>query len=208
MRIETFPLGPLETNCHVLSFQTKALVVDPGGDPAEVLDYLAAGGLTLEVILNTHLHCDHLYGNAALSRATGAPILASPLDAYLMKTELGRGGFMGLPLVAPFTAQDLNPGETTFLGQPCTVLHTPGHTLGSLSLYFPTAKALFSGDLLFYRGVGRSDFPGGSHETLIESVRTKIFTLPEDTTVYSGHGLSTTVHEEKLHNPYFSAHGF
>lgn len=208
MEVRTFNLGPLETNCHVLSSGTRALAVDPGGDPDEVLAYLADQGLALETILITHLHFDHLYGVAALSRATAAPVLASPLDRPLLDNSLGRGGLMGFASVEPFTFTDLAPGQASFIGLACTVLATPGHSQGSLSYYFPAAKAVFCGDLLFFRSIGRTDFPGGSLDTLIESVRTQIFTLPPDTAVHSGHGLDTTVHAEMLHNPYFSAHGF
>lgn len=208
MRIDTFQLGPLETNCHLLSENGQALAVDPGGDPAEVLAHLTQNGLTLRTILITHLHCDHLYGCAALAKATGAPVLASPLDAYLMQNPLGRGGFMGLPMVAPFDYQDVSPGETEFIGLPCQVLHTPGHSPGSLSFHFPTDKILISGDVIFYRSVGRTDFPGGDTEVLAASIREKIYTLPRDTAIYPGHGPETTVHEEMLHNPYVNAGAF
>lgn len=208
MRIDTFPLGPLETNCHLLSTGGKALAVDPGGDPAEVVAHLKANGLALEAILVTHLHCDHIYGCAALSRATGAPVLASPLDAYLMDIGLGRGGFMGLPMVEPFTYKDLAPGQTEFIGLPCSVLLTPGHSSGSLSFHFPTEKILCSGDVLFYRSVGRTDFPGGDAGVLAASIREKIYALPGDTAVYPGHGPETSVHEEMLHNPYVNAGAF
>ncbi|EGB14668.1 beta-lactamase domain-containing protein [Pseudodesulfovibrio mercurii] len=203
MDITTFPLGPLQTNCYVLANDGQAVVVDPGGDPAPLLRHLEAGGLTLSVILNTHLHFDHTAGNKALSEATGAHILANDADGYLMDTWLGRGGDMGLPLVPPYTWTNLEPGETVFAGTGCTVFHTPGHSPGSLTFYFPDAGAAFVGDLIFYRSIGRTDFPGGDLDALKRSVTEHIFTLPPETRLLSGHGPETSVGDEKNHNPFF-----
>ena len=203
MHIESFNLGPLETNCHVLSHAGLAVVVDPGGDPAEVLEHLKAQKLTLTHILVTHLHFDHIYGCAALSRATGAPVLTPPGDAKLMQTELGAGGMFGLPRVEPFASSPAPLGQATFAGLECQCLATPGHSPGSLTYYFPQAGTAFVGDLIFYRSVGRTDFPGGSAATLKRSVEQQIFTLPGETVLYSGHGLETTVDSERTHNPFF-----
>ncbi|WP_147820658.1 MBL fold metallo-hydrolase [Salidesulfovibrio onnuriiensis] len=204
MQIKTFPLGPLETNCHVLSHDGKAVVVDPGGDPSEVLAHLEKEGLTLTHILNTHLHFDHTYGNRALSEATGVSILAGADDKPLLSTELGRGGMMGLPSVEMFEIEEIGEGEHEFAGLACKVFTTPGHSTGSLSFYFPEAGACFVGDLIFYRSIGRTDFPGGSLEVLKASVAEKIFTLPKETRLFSGHGPDTTVGDEMHHNPFFS----
>lgn len=203
MRITSFPLGPLETNCHVLDHEGRALAVDPGGDPAEVLDFLRAEKLSLEHILITHLHFDHIYGCAQLAKATGAPIIAPQADAYLMDTELGRGGVYGFPTVEPFLSQPAPLGQASFIGLECRCLATPGHTPGSISYSFPQAGAAFVGDLIFYRSVGRTDFPGGSSDELKRSVLEQIFTLPGETMLYSGHGMETSVADEKTHNPLF-----
>lgn len=207
MQIRSFPLGPLDTNCHVAWNGTLAVAVDPGGDPAEVVDFLKANNLTLTHILNTHLHFDHIYGNQALHAATGAPILACAKDAYMLDSELGSGGMWGFPKVTPFAYETIDEGEYTFMGLPCLVLHTPGHTPGSLSFFFPDGlgvPAVFVGDLLFYRSIGRTDFPGGSMADLTKSVTRKIFTLPGETVVFSGHGLETSVGDERLNNPFFT----
>jgi len=204
MHIETFPLGPLATNGYLVSHEGQAVFVDPGGDPARVLAAIKAQGLRLTHILVTHLHCDHIYGCAALAQATGAPVLANPEDGFLLDTEVGGGGLMGLPRVDLFDYESLRPGPAEFLGLPCSVLHTPGHTPGSLSFFFPDQKQVFVGDLLFKRSIGRTDFPGGSTEALLAAVREKIFVLPSDTVVLSGHGPATTAGDEKTHNPFFN----
>lgn len=203
MPVKTFPLGPLETNCYIVHDKTSAVVVDPGGSPGPLLNYLKMQGLTLTHILNTHLHFDHIYGNAALSSATGAPVLACEGDAFLLDTELGKGGAFGFPPVDMFSYSPIEPGQHTFGGLSCTAFATPGHTPGSLSFHFASEKAVFVGDLIFYRSIGRTDFPGGNLETLRHSVKEHIFTLPPDTTILPGHGPQTTVDDEKRNNPYF-----
>lgn len=204
MQIQTFSLGPLMTNGFLLSNNGKAVFVDPGGDPAQVVSRIESDGLDLTHIIITHLHCDHIYGSVALAKATGATILANPEDEFLLQTEVGGGGLMGLPMVETFEYEHLGAGSTEFMGLKCEVLATPGHTPGSLSLYFPDAGAVLVGDLLFKRSIGRTDFPGGSMDELMRSVRERIFTLPAETIVYSGHGPQTTVGDEAAHNPFFN----
>ncbi|ADU63868.1 MAG: MBL fold metallo-hydrolase [Pseudodesulfovibrio sp.] len=204
MEIKSFALGPLQTNCFVLAGDAQAVAVDPGGDPAPVLAYLKGKGLTLTHILNTHLHFDHTYGNKALAEATGAPILHGVDDAYLLETELGLGRMFGLPPVDPYEAQTVEPGQAVFAGFDCTVLATPGHSKGSLTFYFPEARAAFVGDLIFFRSIGRTDFEGGDLDELKRSVTSRIFTLPPETLLLSGHGPETTVGDEMNHNPFFA----
>jgi len=207
MPIKHFNLGPLETNCYVLHDNAYALAVDPGGDPTEVVRFLKSKQLTLIAILNTHLHFDHIMGNAALHAATGAPIRTPKEDAYLMESELGMGGMWGFPRVPAFDSTHLPVGEHTFGPFLCQVLHTPGHSPGSQCFVFLAENAVFVGDLIFYRGVGRTDFPRSDTEALLRSIRTQIFTLPGDTRLYPGHGLPTTVADEQRNNPYCGAFG-
>lgn len=204
LKLRQFSLGVLETNCYVLYNGKEAIVIDPGGDPGEVMDFLNAEKLKLTSILNTHLHFDHIQGNSELSAATGAPISAPQEDRFLMKTEVGGGGFMGFPRTPDFDSKALKEGQTEFLGSPCHILSTPGHSPGSVSFYFPEIEAVFVGDLIFFRSVGRTDFPGGNASVLKKSAREKIFTLPDKTTIYSGHGPETSVKDEKLNNPFFN----
>ena len=204
MPIATFPLGPLDTNCYVIH-RDQAVVVDPGGDPAAILQFLQDNHLALSAILLTHLHFDHLYGVSALHNATQAPVLAPVGDEQLLHTEAGGGGIWGFPKVPSFAYAPLEDGEHRFGALQCTVMRTPGHTPGSLSFYFPEEQAVFTGDLLFYRSVGRTDFPGGDHAALLNSIRDSIFTLPGATKVYPGHGSCTSVEDEQHNNPYCGA---
>lgn len=204
LKVTVMPLGPLDTNCYVVHSDREAVVIDPGGDAQEILAFLASKKVTLTAILNTHLHFDHIQGNADLVAATGLPVMASVKDGFLLETELGGGGMMGFPRTPSFSFTPLEEGELPLLGTTCRVLATPGHSPGSLSFYFEELGAVFVGDLLFYRSVGRTDFPGSSERELIRSVRANIFTLPEETVVYPGHGPETTVGQEKLNNPFFT----
>ncbi len=205
MPIEVFHLGPLETNCYVVYEGGNAIVLDPGGDPSSVVDFLGKEKLTLAAICITHLHFDHMYGAADLAHISQAPIYIPEADAFLLDIEAGQGGVWGFPQVKRFASSFLPIGEQSFGDITFTALHTPGHTPGSVSLYFPSLKAVFTGDALFYRAVGRSDLPGGDHATLIQSIKREIFALPEDTMVCPGHGPTSHVGDEKLNNPYCSA---
>lgn len=204
LQVADFPIGPLETNCFVIHNDSEAVVVDPGGPPEPVIRYLDEKKLRLTHILLTHMHFDHTCGVFALAKATGARIMGSEQDRYMLDTEFGRGGVWGLPVNEPFDFEPLEPGELPLLGATCKVLATPGHSPGSLSYYFADLGAVFSGDVLFYRSVGRTDFPKGSQPVLAESIRNELFPLPDQTVVYPGHGLATTIGDEKRNNPYIS----
>lgn len=205
MPIATFPLGPLATNCYVINETTEACAIDVGGDPEPVLAYLAAHNLALAAICLTHMHFDHLYGVASLAAATHAPVYVPAADAPIMDTEVARGGVWGMPPVPPFESDPLPLGDTILAGMKCVVLETPGHTPGGVSLYFPDAHAVFTGDALFFRSLGRTDFPLGDHQQLLRSIHQQLFSLPDNTRVYPGHGPATTIGDEKAHNPFVGA---
>lgn len=202
MPVATFPLGPLQTNSYIIHLGSQAVAVDVGGDPAPMLEYLSAHNLNLAAICITHRHFDHVYGVAALHDATGAAVHISADDDCLAGTESAQGGMWGFPTVTEFAAQHIAMGKTSIGGMECEVFATPGHTPGGISLYFPTEKLVFTGDALFYRSIGRTDFPGGDHEALLRSVTQVLFKLPDATLVYPGHGPSTVIGDEKRSNPF------
>ena len=204
LRIHTLPLGPLQTNCYVAHNSTSAVVVDPGGDPGPVLALLEQQGVKLTHVLLTHLHFDHTYGVAKLVEATGAACYASVDDNYLLGLEIGAGGAWGFPKVPAYKPQPLAAGTMELCGEECRILATPGHTRGGLCFYFPQSSVVFVGDTLFERSIGRTDLEGGDTQTLLDSIRTQLFTLPENTIAYPGHGDSTTIGDEVRNNPYVS----
>lgn len=199
MELAEFALGPLETNCFLLHDDKKAAAIDVGGDPEEMLDYLNRRGLTLTHILLTHLHFDHVLGAGTLQEVTQARTLCNERDLPLLRGQNFSGMF---PPIASFTQENLDEGPLKLLGQNCSVLATPGHTPGSLSYYFPDMGLFFGGDVLFARSVGRTDLQGGDTRLLMRSIKEKIYTLPESTRVYPGHGPATSVGEEKRANPF------
>ncbi len=202
MRTTIFSLGPLGTNSYLVDRGTDALAIDVGGDPAEMLDFLKKEQLQLKAILITHRHFDHLYGVKALQDATGAPAHVPEADEAIARTEAAQGGIWGMPLVPSFTETPIRPGRLDLAGFRIEVLSTPGHTPGSVSFHFPDEGVVFTGDALFYRSIGRTDFPLGDHRTLLRSVRTVLFALPDETVVYPGHGPETGIREERVHNPF------
>lgn len=202
MPIATFPIGPLSTNSYIINSTSESIAIDAGGDPAPILEYLLAHRLMLSAICITHMHFDHLYGVADLVSATGAPVYVPEGDRPIMDTESSRGGIWGMPLVKPFETKFLPLGKTILGDMECIVMQTPGHTPGGVSIYFPKFNAVFTGDALFYRSLGRTDFPLGNHQQLLASIHEKLFALPDNTEVYPGHGPTTTIGAEKRENPF------
>lgn len=205
MPIAEFSIGPLGTNCYVIHKNGDAVVVDPGGTEDcglnEVLLFLEEQKLTVHAVLLTHLHFDHIYGVAELMRR-GASAHASAADFHMLESSLGRGKVYGFPLAEGFTAQALVAGPFSFGAVNGTVLSTPGHTPGGLSFYLPEENSVLAGDTLFARSIGRTDLPGGDFPTLRTSIVEQLFTLPENTVVYPGHGPQTSIGSEKANNPY------
>jgi hydroxyacylglutathione hydrolase len=198
-------VGPLACNCYVVGDDVtrEAIVIDPGGDATDIAEALAAKSLTVVAIVATHAHFDHVLAAQELRASTGAPFLRHDLDLWLLDwmQESGRA-FLGAELPPPPDVDAaLSQGDLLKAGSfDATVIHTPGHSPGSVALASETG--LFSGDTLFAQSVGRTDLPGGDTGALIEAVRTKLFALPEDLTVYPGHGPMTTIGHERRHNPF------
>jgi glyoxylase-like metal-dependent hydrolase (beta-lactamase superfamily II) len=203
--VETLPVGLIQTNCYVIGCEEtlEGAVIDPGGHPQRILAALDRRGLTIKYILNTHAHFDHTEANGEMVRATGAPLAIHPLEVPLLEASGGAALFGLRADPSPPPDLELADGDELELGTlRLQVLHTPGHTPGHVCFYEPEEKVLFDGDVLFRRGVGRADLPGGNWDQLLDSIRRVLFALPDETTVYSGHGGPTTVGEEKTLNPW------
>ncbi len=203
---EILPVGMLQCNCSILGDETsgEAIVVDPGDDIPRILAILAQHRLTVKQILITHAHIDHIAGAARLKALTGSPILYNQLDLPLVKMMEMQAGWLGIPTpeVHP-PDDDLRDGRIiTVTGLTGSILHTPGHTQGSVCLHLPAHELLLAGDTLFAGSVGRTDLPGGDTQTLIRSIREKLLVLPDETKVVPGHGSNTTIGAERETNPF------
>ncbi len=196
-------MGALETNCYIVFTQEgEAIVVDPGGEPDKISFVIEKNNLKPVKIINTHGHADHCGGNKALKEKYSIPILIHRNDLKILNSLENKIFF---PLMkgnpSPEPDEFIEEGDFIKLGESgLKVLHTPGHTPGSISLI--TNKIIFSGDTIFYQSVGRTDLPGGSWNTLINSIKNKILSLPDETLILPGHGPSTTVGREKTSNPF------
>jgi len=203
--IAALPVGLIQTNCYVVGCEEtkEGVVIDPGGHPERILAEVERLGLTIKYVLNTHAHFDHTDANRAIVAATGAPLALHPEDRRLLQSSGGAALFGMRADPSPPPDLELHDGDELEVGTlRLQVLHTPGHTPGHVCFYEPSEGVLFDGDVLFYRGVGRTDLPGGSWRQLMSSIQRVLFALPDETVVYSGHGPATTIGEEKRLNPW------
>jgi glyoxylase-like metal-dependent hydrolase (beta-lactamase superfamily II) len=202
--IKAIPVGPIQANCFILGCKEtlEAAVIDPGDEADRILMTLAESRLTLKYIINTHGHFDHVGANKPLADATGAPILIHALDAPMLNQIAASAANWGLAGDnSPPPERTIDKGDTITFGRiTLTVIHTPGHTPGGISLQ--TAENVFVGDTLFAGSIGRTDFPGGSFETLRNSIQKKLFSLGDEVRVYTGHGPPTTIGQERVNNPF------
>lgn len=203
---ETFPVGLLGCNCTILGDEAsrEAIVVDPGYDIPHILALLTKHQLTVKKIVVTHAHIDHIASAQSLKKITGAPIIYNQADLPLVAMMDVQAGWLGLP-VPTVLPPDHSPadGETVSVaGITGRVIYTPGHTEGSLCIYVPDEHLLLAGDTLFAGGVGRTDLPGGSSGKLLASIHERLLPLPDATLVVPGHGPTTTIGTERVHNPF------
>jgi len=206
MILEVLPVGMLQCNCSILGDEAtgEAIVVDPGDEIERILAVVAKHKLTVKQIIVTHAHIDHIAGAAKLKAATGAPVFYNQLDLPLVKLMDVQAGWLGVatPTVAAPDASAEEGFKVAAGGLSGVVLHTPGHTEGSISLHFPGEKLLLAGDTLFAGSIGRTDLPGGDMRKIMNSLRERLIILPEETKVIAGHGPATTIAAERENNPF------
>ena len=201
---EILPVGMLQCNCSIFGDEQtrEAIVIDPGDDVSRILELLAQHELKVKAIVITHAHIDHIGGAQELKRITQAPVYMNLNDAGLQAMMATQAAWLGVPTPESVEIDaPLNDGATLQLGQTeFHVLHTPGHTQGSISLWIPSERKLVAGDTLFAGSIGRTDLPGGDGRQILRSIHQKLLPLPEETTVIPGHGDITTIGQEKEFN--------
>jgi len=208
LKIYPMPLGSYQTNCYILSINERALIVDPGDEPQKIITYIETKGLKPEAILITHGHADHIGALDAVQKKYEIPIYAHQDEKeYFTNARYNFSAGSGRPLIE---FQDLSAFNfikedqiIELLNQKIDVRHVPGHSLGSIAFYFEANGMVIAGDTLFRGSIGRTDLLHGNHEQLVKNIETKLFTLPDSTVVYPGHGSPTIIADEKRMNPFF-----
>jgi glyoxylase-like metal-dependent hydrolase (beta-lactamase superfamily II) len=210
VQIQTFVFNPFSENTYLLSDETgEAIIIDPGcydqSELKKLTDYIADNHLTPVKIINTHAHIDHVLGIAALKRKYNIPSCLHRLDEPVLKAVKSYASNYGFAVFdEPEIDHYLTEGElVTFGNTSLKTIFVPGHAPGHVAFVNDEQKFVIGGDVLFHLSIGRTDLPGGNHATLLSSIRTQLFTLPDDYHVYPGHMQSTTIGFEKKHNPFF-----
>lgn len=205
MIVETLTVGPVQANCYLVGCpETRAaVIIDPGDEAARILERVRENNLRVSHILLTHAHFDHITAAQAVAESTGAPLAIHPDDLPLLNVGGGATAF-GLPQPPiPVPQIWLSVGNVIETGTLAfSVLHTPGHSPGHVCFYERAHNTIFVGDVLFAGSIGRTDLPGGSYETLMDSIAHQLMVLPDDTVVYPGHGPATTIGAERVGNPF------
>jgi len=203
---EILSVGPLQCNCSIFGDEATrhAIVIDPGDDIEDIVAILSRHALQVQAIVITHAHIDHIGGAAKLKRLTGAPVFMNAADQELYAHLDVQANWLGIePPERTTIDQEARDGDKLSLGPAqFQILHTPGHTQGSLSVWIPSENKLVAGDTLFRDSIGRTDLPGGDGRQIMASIKNKLLQLPEDTIVIPGHGANTTIGREKEHNPF------
>ena len=211
MIIHTMPVGPMQACCYVAACERtrETVIIDPGGEPERIISVVERGNLEPILVLDTHGHADHIAANAQMkARFPGAPLVVHEFDAAMLRDpHANLSALFGAPIESPPPDRTVSDGDVLRVGEEeFKVIHIGGHSPGSICLFAladENAKGvLFSGDVLFAGGIGRTDFAGGNHQELIDGIREKLLSLPEETLVYPGHGPETTLGEEARSNPF------
>lgn len=206
LHVLQIPVGPFLANAWLAWERApgEAVLVDAGAEADRLLGEIESRGLALAAVLQTHAHGDHIQALPAVVEATGAPVYLHPDAAPMLgDAEENLSAFAGIPVTAPVDYVPVEDGDRLeLLGRETRVLHTPGHAAGSVCFWFPSDGVVFTGDALFQGSIGRTDFPGGSHQTLVGAIRTKLLSLPDETRVLPGHMGPTTIARERRENPF------
>lgn len=204
MFVKTLPLGPLQTNCYIVYKNNDALIIDPGAESEKIIHFLNEKKLKPLAILLTHAHYDHIGAVDDLRNEYHIEVYLHEQEAsWLEEPDYnGSGRYPGMEIQTERPDQKLTEGKLSIAPFECEILHTPGHSPGSVSYIFHQEEKIFSGDVLFKQGVGRTDLYGGDAAEIIKSIRQKLYRLPDTYKIYPGHGISTSIGEQKRSNPY------
>ncbi len=209
MNLRTLTVGPVSCNCAIVACpQTRdAAIIDPGGHPDRILAEVRAMGVQVKLLLHTHGHFDHVLATGEVAEATGAAVVIHGNDRALYENLPHQGRIFGFEAPRPPAPGRVLAGEETIaVGMlSATVIHTPGHTPGSVGFHFAADGILFAGDTLFADSIGRTDTPGGSFPAIVKSIQNKLYVLPPSTRVIPGHGRETTIGYERENNPFIRA---
>lgn len=211
LKVQKFVFNPFSENTYIVwdDNSKNGAVIDPGcyddGEREAVDNFIRSNSLNLKFLINTHCHIDHIFGNAYIKKNYDVKFLAPEKDVPLLDMMMNVAKMYAVKLVPSPQPDELIFDEQKFLlgNTEGKFLFTPGHSPGEVCLYFERDKICFTGDVLFNKNIGRTDLPGGSYDTLIDSIENKLFTLPYDVTIYPGHGATSTIGDEKKNNPFF-----
>ena len=211
LKIQKFVFNPFSENTYIVwdDNSKNGAIIDPGcndDNEREAVDnFIRSNLLNLKFLINTHCHIDHIFGNAYIKKNYGVKFLAPEKDVPLLDMMMNVAKMYAVELVPSPPPDELIFDEQKFLlgKTEGKFLFTPGHSPGEVCLYFEKDKICFTGDVLFNKNIGRTDLPGGNYDVLIDSIENKLFTLPDDVTIYPGHGAASTIGDEKKNNPFF-----